>query len=184
MIDVTYYIAKILLMRKNSIDENVEILGFDEFCDEYRDLFSKEIEKRRETEKRLLEEEKRIKEQQEIDKINNDRINKLNERRQRLIELKSQREELEKLTAQNLEEQFLLESNIDNLEVKKKDKHKLPDKFIIVEGDHKVINPVYRSLVLQYFDLSIENWRNVDIRGVDFSYTNANIHPQEVYMKS
>ena len=36
MIDVTYYIAKILLMRKNSIDENVEILGFDEFCDEYR----------------------------------------------------------------------------------------------------------------------------------------------------
>ena len=52
MIDVTYYIAKILLMRKNSIDENVEILGFDEFCDEYRDLFSKEIEKRRETEKR------------------------------------------------------------------------------------------------------------------------------------
>ena len=77
-----------------------------------------------------------------------------------------------------------MESNIDNLEVKKKDKHKLPDKFIIVEGDHKVINPVYRSLVLQYFDLSIESWRNVDIRGVDFSYTNANIHPQEVYMKS
>ena len=88
------------------------------------------------------------------------------------------------LKSELLERQNQLESSGDNLEVKKKDKHKLPDKFIIVEGDHKVINPVYRSLVLQYFDLSIESWRNVDIRGVDFSYTNIDINPQEVYMKS
>ena len=49
-------LSKILLMRKNSIDENIEILGFDEFCDEYQDLFSNEIEKKREAEKKLLEE--------------------------------------------------------------------------------------------------------------------------------
>lgn len=56
------------------------------------------------------------------------------------------------------------------------------DMLLLEKEDHWVINPDLYG-VLRFFDLSVIDFTNVAVNGVDFSYSNAKIDPQKVYNK-
>lgn len=59
-----------------------------------------------------------------------------------------------------------------------------PDALFKVVDDHKKIRKEFlKDNYLQYLDLMLIDFTNVDIQGVDFRNTNANIDPQTVYNK-
>lgn len=59
-----------------------------------------------------------------------------------------------------------------------------PEVLFKVVDDHKKIRKEFlKDNYLQYLDLMLIDFTNVDIQGVDFRNTNANINPQTVYNK-
>ncbi len=55
--------------------------------------------------------------------------------------------------------------------------------FLLKEGDHFVINPVYIKYGLENINLCTLDFTNVDVKGIDFRDTNAVFDPKKVYNK-
>ncbi len=63
------------------------------------------------------------------------------------------------------------------------DRYIIDRNMLLLEKDnHWIINPDLYG-VLRFFDLSVIDFTNVAVNGVDFSYSNAKIDPQKVYNK-
>ena len=59
-----------------------------------------------------------------------------------------------------------------------------PENLFEIVDDHKVIRKEFlKKNRLQYLDLILIDFTNVDVRGVDFRNTNINLDPQTVYNK-
>lgn len=59
----------------------------------------------------------------------------------------------------------------------------VPEELLLIEvGDHLEINPMFLN-VIRFVDLYPISFKNVKVNGIDLSYTNAIINPQEVYKK-
>lgn len=65
------------------------------------------------------------------------------------------------------------------------DKVKVPEELLLITvNDHIEINPIFLTPgILKFVDLSTISFKGVKITGIDLSYTNAMINPQEIYMK-
>lgn len=209
-INITSYIEKIRYKGKLKFNKNIELLDFDTFCYKNIELFDEDIKKRKAAQKKLEEEQRKIKNQHDTQK-NREYISETIAKKRQMKKLvdkgiKTFQDKIAELS----ELKSWLELNKDNIELDEekvarikelcsdgndsndsnneensegKPNRKLPEDFLVDSGNHKKINPNYQDILISY-DLSGVIWEDVDIRETNFSYTNAILNPQEVYMKS
>lgn len=72
-----------------------------------------------------------------------------------------------------------LKNELGNIKVKRV----IVDEVLIEKEDHKEVIE-YLKPYLRFIDLSLINFKNVDMEGLDLKDTNINLYPQEVYKKS
>ena len=146
------------------------ILSFEEFRSrilnnkDFMDNIREQVKKlKKERYQKHLEETKRIKEQEEKLK----RLKRKKEILQTMSNLMKELKELDSGVSDKLDS--------DRLEIEE-------DILLIDVDDHKEINPVFIEY-LSLIDLQFISFKNVKVSGIDFSYSNARINPQEVYNK-
>lgn len=164
------------LLSVSETDKNISVLTFEEFVSKYKndpDWQKKMAEQIRNLEKRnlnlKLKEEQSKKEELER-KLKNDL-------KEKLSKIGSITREIE-----SLQDNFSRSKTFENVErIRSVSEDVL---FDIVDG-HKVFKEVFKSqATLQFLDLSLISFDNVDVSGIDLSYTNAQINPQTVYRKN
>lgn len=159
---------------------HTRILTFDEFKDKFKNsadltTFNKEIAElkaaiEKEKQENLLKEahQKREEEERLISEKKENLRNSLNNLSEILAECSKYIEELQ-----------LLVNSGDYKKIT------IPEELLLIQvGDHLEINPIFLTQgLLKFIDFSTISFKNVKVSGIDFSYTNVSINPQEVYKK-
>lgn len=171
VIDITGVMKNVEWNRNVKIDCFLdEIMSYDDFKrsmledEEFLTIFTQKIKELKEDNyKKKVKEIKRIKEQEEKLKI-------LKRKKELLKIINDAMKELKELN-QSLNDN----KAVDRLEIEE-------DVLLITIDDHKEINPAFKDY-LSMIDLEYISFKNVKVSGLDFSYSNARINPQEVYNK-
>jgi len=178
LIDITELPFRQKISKKDGIDK---ILTFSEFRDlcktpEYQEKIDAEINRLKESiakekEKKLIEDAQKIKEQE---------LKAIEEKKSSLKESLKSLSEILSECAKYINEIELLMQKGDSIK-----KVKIPLELLLIPvSDHLEINPIFlNNGILRYVDLSLVSFTNVKVAGVDLSYTNARINPEEVYNK-
>ena len=159
-IDICSGITGILSREEFSLKSMSEI---DKLMEEekVKNKFIKETRKKIEDEKKQNEELEKIKKQQEM------------------LEQKNKEDELRAL--KNIQSSLTILQKIYSSGHNSTTRAKIDNIFIQV-GDHLEIIPIIIG-ALKFFDLSIVNFKNVKVNGIDFRNCNIDINPQIVYQK-
>ena len=171
VIDITGVMKNVEWNRNIKIDCILdEIMSYDSFKEtmlkdeEFLIAFEQKIKKLKEDNyKENLKRIKNLKEQEEKIKV-------LKRKKELLKIINDSMRELKELDKSLNDDKI-----IDKLEVEE-------DVLLITIGDHKEINPAFKDY-LSMINLEYISFKNVKVSGLDFSYSNARINPQEVYNK-
>ena len=175
-IDITdYYTNNLIehLMNNNTLNitPNIEILSkvdFDYLNSEEKNKF---LIEEKEKNKKIKEEQEKLKQDQDIENAE-----------------KEKKEQQEKLNLELVDTLITLKDSINKLNELKKRLGNIKIQKIIVDNilvdidDHKEIMNELKDK-LQFIDLSIISFKDVDISGIDFKGCNIHLFPQEVYKK-
>ena len=171
-IDITDYYKKYLIGKKEiNIAKDIDILMKLDFDNLNRDLKIKFLNEEKEKNKKLLEQQAKLKYEQDILKAKKD------------LELENKRieqEEIEtlKMLKENINKLNNLRDNKDNISIRRTH----VDNILVDVDDHKEIMDELKN-ILKFIDLSTISFKNVDVRGIDFRDSNIDLYPQEVYNK-
>lgn len=176
-IDITDISFKKKIEKKAGIDKILTLEEFKEICSqpEYEERIQQEkdlLKSARESElkQQLAEETARI--QQEEKELLNTKKENL---RKSLTNLSEVLAECSKYISE-------IQSQINNNNYQKVI---VPEELLLISvDDHLEINPIFLANgIIKFVDLSYISFSNVKVSGIDLSYTNAHINPQEVYKK-
>lgn len=177
LIDISHIEFKRKIELKQGIDKIKTLQEFKELCssNEYQEIINNELKNAR---KRIEEERKR--------KINEDLLNK-QEAEKKLLEEKNQniKKSLSELSEILAECSKYLTEIQGKINENQNEKVEVPEELLLIQvDDHYEFNPIFLTKgILRFIDLRNISLSDVKISGVDLSYTNANINPQEVYNK-
>ncbi len=128
-----------------------------------------------------------IKDKNFMDSIKKIKTEKYKDYLEETERIKKQKEILEKQSRKKelLESMYDLMKKFKKIDGEMIDTRRLEveeDILLIDVDDHKEINPIFKDY-LSLIDLQYISFKNVKVSGIDFSYSNAVINPQEVYNK-
>lgn len=162
---------------KPGIDKIKTFQEFREQCrtEKYQDIINKELEKVR------LKQEAERNRQIEVE------LERKKEEERKLLEEKQQniRKSLSNLSEILSEcSKYLMEIQ-GKINTNQNEKVLVPEELLLVQvDDHYEFNPIFLTQgILRFIDLRNISLADVKVSGVDLSYTNATINPQEIYNK-
>ena len=177
LIDITRFNFKYTIKPKDGVTRILTLSEFSEICEQtkYKEAIDAEINNIKENELKIKAEKLQKKLEQkkyEEEKRKQNKINKVNNALKQVS-----------LILENVErDAYLLEQEGQNHISKKMI---VPEELLFIKvDDHKEFNSMFLdNKILRFVDFSSISFENVKVSGLDLSYTNANIDPQEVYNK-